>query len=215
MAFTLYFNPISSYSQKVLIAFYEKGIPFEPQVVDLMNEAAKAEYRKVWPIGKVPFLKDTEKNWDVPESTTIVEYLDRHGTGTPLIPKDEDLARQTRMRDRFFDNYVNEPMQKVIFDGFRPSGKNDPLGVDRAKDLLIRAYGMINQDMANKTWAMGKDFTLADCSAAPALYYARTVLPFGNEHPHVASYFERLLARPSFARVVKEVEPILAKVFAK
>ena len=126
------------------------------------------------------------------------------------MPADMDPARQTRMCDRFYDLYVNAPMQKVVTDRLRPAGKNDPHGVEEARALLKTACGMIEQDMATKTWAMGDAFSMADCAAAPALFYADMVMPFGDTHKNTARYLGRLMERPSFARVIKEAKPYLA-----
>ena len=209
----LYFHPLSSFCQKALIAFYENETPFEPHIVDLADAAASAEFKKIWPIGKFPVLRDDAKDRTVPESSIIIEYLAQHYPGkTQLVPADPDLARQTRMRDRFYDLYVNVPMGKIVTDRLRPAGKNDPHGVEDAKRLLQTAYGMIDQEMGAKTWAMGDGFSMADCAAAPALFYANMVMPFGDTHNNVARYFGRLMQRPSFARVVKEAQPYLALV---
>jgi glutathione S-transferase len=128
---------------------------------------------------------------------------------TELVPADADLARQVRFRDRFFDLYVNVPMQKVVTDRVRPPGQHDPYGVDQARTLLQTALGMIDQQMGANTWAMGDAFSMADCAAAPALFYANLVTPFGDTHKNAAAYFERLMKRPSFARVVEEAQPYL------
>jgi glutathione S-transferase len=208
MSLELYFHPLSSFCWKVLIALYENGTPFEPCVVDLGNAAAAAEFKKLWPIGKFPVLRDEARDRMVPESSIIIEYLDQHYPGeTRFLPADPDLARQTRMRDRFFDLYLQLPMQKVVGDRLRPPGKGDAFGVEQAKAQLQTALGMVDGDMATKTWAMGDAFSMADCAAAPALYYANLVAPFGNTHRNAAAYLDRLTARPSFARTVKEAEP--------
>jgi glutathione S-transferase len=211
MSLKLYFHPLSSFCQKVLIALYENDTAFEPHIVDLANETSRAEFLKVWPIGKFPVLRDEAKDRTVPESSTIIEYLAQHYPGkTQLVPADPDLARETRLRDRFYDLYVNVPMQKVVTDRLRPAGKRDPHGVEQAKTLLQTACDTIEQEMAAKTWAMGDTFSMADCAAAPALYYANLVMPFGESHHNVARYFDRLLERPSFARAVEEAEPYRA-----
>jgi glutathione S-transferase len=211
MSLTLYFHPLSSFCQKVLIAFYENDIPFEPRIVDLFDETSSAEFKKIWPIGKFPVLRDEAKDRTVPESSIIIEYLAQHYPGeTQLVPADEELARQTRLRDRFFDLYVNVPVQKIVTDRLRPVGKNDPYGVDEAKMLLQTAYDMIDRDMATKTWTMGDTFSMADCAAAPSLFYANQVMPFGATHKNLAGYFDRLLERPSFARAVMEAQPYFA-----
>ena len=211
MSLKLYFHPFSSFCQKVLIALYENDTPFEPHIVDLANATSAADFKKIWPLGKFPVLRDEAKDRTIPESSIIIEYLGQHYPGkTQLVPADADLARQTRMRDRFYDLYVNVPVGKVVTDRLRPAGKNDPLGVEQAKGLLQTAYGMVDQDMGSKIWAMGDDFSMADCAAAPALYYANLVMPFGDAHKNAASYLDRLMHRPSFARAVKEAEPYRA-----
>lgn len=213
MSLRLYFHPLSSFCQKVLTALYENDTPFEPHIVDLFDEASAAAFKKIWPIGRFPVLRDEAKDRTVPESSIIIEYLAQHYPGRiQLVPTDAELARQTRLRDRFFDLYVNVPMQKIVTDKLRPAGKNDPHGVEEAKTLLRTALGMIDQDMAAKTWIMGDAFTMADCAAAPPLFYADMVMPFADTHKNAAAYLGRLRERPSFARAVKEAQPYLAKM---
>jgi glutathione S-transferase len=210
MSLKLYYHPLSSFCWKVLIALYENDTPFTPVMLDLSKEAERATLLKLWPIGKFPVLRDDAMDRTIPESSIIIEYLDNQYPGrTRLIPADPKLALQTRLRDRFYDLYVHLPMQKVVGDRLRPVGKNDPHGVDEARARIASCYGMIDKEVANKTWAMGETFTLADCAAAPALFYGNKVLPFGD-HKNVTAYFARLLARPSFARAVKEAEPYFA-----
>jgi glutathione S-transferase len=211
MSLKLYGHPLSSFCQKALVALYENDTPFELHIVDLANETAAADFKKIWPLGKFPVLRDEEKDRTVPEGTIIIEYLAQHYPGkTRLVPADADLARQTRLRDRFYDLYVNTPMQKVVGDRLRPAGNKDPYGVEEAKALLQTAYGMIDQEMGTNTWAMGDSFSMADCAAAPALFYANLVMPFGDTHKNAAAYLDRLMERPSFARAVKEAQPYLA-----
>ena len=168
---------------------------------------------KLWGIGKFPVLRDDARNETVPESSVIVEYLDRHYRGgTRFIPDDFDHALQTRLRDRFFDLYVHLPMQKIMIDRMRPADKRDPLGVEEARTQLRASYAMIEQQMAREGWAMGEDFSLADCAAAPPLFYGSMVVPFESTQTNLAAYFERLKARPSFARVMKEAEPYFQMV---
>jgi glutathione S-transferase len=215
MSLTVYLHPLASYCQKALIALYENGTPFTPQIVDLGNAAERAALLKLWGIGKFPVLRDETRDQTIPESSIIIEYLDRHYPGrTRLVPADADLAWQIRLRDRFYDLYVHEPMQKIVNDRLRPAEKRDPFGVEEARARLQTAYGMIEQEMAtmtlaNKSWAMGDAFTMADCAAAPSLFYANLVMPFASDHKNVAAYFDRLKARPSYARVLKEAEPYL------
>ena len=208
MSLTLYFHPLASFCWKVLIALYENDTPFEPRVVDLMDPASSAAFTKIWPIRKFPVLRDDARDRTIPESSIIIEYLAQCYPGrTQLVQTDPDLARQVRFRDRFCDLYVHEPMQKIVTDTLRPAGKNDSHGVEDAKALLRTSLGMIDRDLASKTWAMGEAFTMADCAAAPALFYADKVMPFGDTHRHAAAYLGRLTQRPSFARVLAEAQP--------
>jgi glutathione S-transferase len=208
MSLRLYFHPLSSFCHKALIALYENATPFEPVMVDLGKDNERAALLKLWPIGKFPVLRDEARNQTVPESTVIIEYLDRHYPGTTqFIPRDADRAWQTRLRDRFYDLYVHEPMQRIVGDRLRPEGKKDPQGVTEARCRLRTSYGMIDREMASQNWAMGDAFSLADCAAAPALFYANEVAPFGDSHRHLVAYFDRLKARPSYARVIEEAEP--------
>lgn len=211
MSLTFHYHPLASFCWKALIALYENGTPFEPHLVDLGSEQSRAEFKALWPIAKMPVLRDTARGQTVPESSIIIEYLDQHYPGrTRFLPDNADLARQVRLKDRIFDLYVHEPMQKIVIDRIRPPGKNDPYGVEQARAQLHTAYDLIDSDMASKTWAMGDAFTLADCAASPALFYANEVEPFGDSHKHIAAYFGRLMARPSFARVLKEAQPYFA-----
>ena len=208
MSLHLYFHPLASFCHKALIALYENDTPFEAVFVDLGKQAERAALLKLWPIGKFPVLRDDARDQTVPESTIIIEYLDRHYPGTTrFIPSDADHAQQARLRDRFYDLYVHEPMQKIVGDRLRPEGSKDPHGVEEARARLRTSYGMIDSEMATRTWAAGEAFGLADCAAAPALFYANEVMPFGENHRNVAAYFGRLKARPSYARVLREAEP--------
>jgi glutathione S-transferase len=207
MTLRLYFHPLSSFSQKVLIALYENDTPFEPEILGAGDTAAIEALKKIWPLGKFPVLRDEERDWTVPETSIIIEYLAQHYPGkSELVPRDPDLARQMRLRDRFFDLHVNVPMQKIFTDRLRPAGKNDAYGVDQAKEALAVAYGIVDNAMAAKTWAIGDSFTMADCAAAPSLNYAGMALPFGDARPHLSAYLARLKERPSFARALHEAE---------
>jgi len=208
MSLTLHFHPLASYCWKALIALYENDIPFMPNLVDLGNPAERAALVKLWGIGKFPVLRDEARNETVPESTIIIEYLDRHYRGrTRFIPDDFDRALQVRLYDRFFDLYVHLPMQKIMIDRMRPDGKQDPQGVEEARAQLRTSYAMIEQKMAKGGWAIGEDFGLVDCAAAPPLFYGNMVVPFGDANGNLSAYFERLKARPSVARVMREAEP--------
>jgi len=207
----LYFHPLSNYCQKALVALYENETPFDARLVDLSNESERAALLKLWPIGKFPVLRDHARDQTVPEASIIIEYLAQHYPGkTELVPADPDLARQTRLRDRFYDLYVTEQVGKIVGDKLRPEGQRDAYGVEQAKARMRGAYDMIEQDVAGKTWAMGDSFTMADCAAAPALFYANMLIPLGDSHKQAASYLGRLMERPSFARAVREAQPYLA-----
>jgi glutathione S-transferase len=208
MALKLYYHPLASFCWKALIPLYENATPFEGHVIDLFDQASAAAFKALWPIGRFPVLRDDARDRTVPESTTIIEYLDRHYPGPArLIPADPDLARETRLRDRLYDLYVHEPMQKIVTDKLRPAGKNDPHGVESARAVLRTALDMIDGEMRSKTWATGEAFTMADCAASPALFYADKVMPLGPDFPNAAAYLQRLKQRPAFARVLAEAEP--------
>src|ERR1700738_1913393 len=207
MSLTLHFHPLASYCWKALIALPENGTPSVPHFVDLGDEAERAALLKLWPIGKFPVLRDEARDRTVPESSVIIEYLDRHYPGaTQFIPGDPDVAWQTRLRDRFYDLYLHLPMQKIMLDRLRPEGKKDPHGVEEARAQLGTSYRMIEAQMAENTWAMGDAFGLADCAALPPLFYGNMVEPFGETNKNVTAYFERLKARASVARGLAEAE---------
>jgi glutathione S-transferase len=211
MALELYFHPLASFCHKVLIALYENQIPFTPHLLDLGNPDEKAAFLDIWPVGKMPILRDEARGETVPETSIIIEYLDRHYPGpAPLLPADEALLLDARLWDRFFDLYVQGPMQAIVGDRIRPEGERDPRGVANAEATLATAYGMVERRMAERSWAAGEAFGIADCAAAPALFYAGIVAPFPAAHRNLTAYFERLLERPSFARVLKEARPYFA-----
>ena len=211
MSLKLYFHPLSSFCHKALIALYENDTPFEPHIVDLADEDSRAAFKRIWPIGKFPVLRDEAGDRTIPESSMIIEYLAQHYPGrTPLVPADPDLALETRLRDRVYDLYVNVPMQKIVTDRLRPPGRNDAQGVADAKALLQTACRVLDEEMASRTWATGEAFTMADCAAAPALFYADTLAPFAGTYDHLASYLRRLAARPAIARVLEEAQPYFA-----
>jgi glutathione S-transferase len=205
----LYMHPLSSYCHKALIAFYENGIPFEAKVLD--DATVFGEFKKLWPIGRFPVLRDEARDATVPESSIIIEYLALHYPGSvKLLPDDPDLARQVRMRDRFFDNYLHTPLQKFPADRQRPQDKRDPLGVDEARAMYRTALDMLEAEICHKRWAMGDDFTMADCAAAPALFYGNRFFgPFRETHRSAMAYLDRLMARPSYARALQEAQPYM------
>jgi glutathione S-transferase len=210
MALTLYYHPLASFCHKVLIALYEKQIPFTPKLVDFGDPGETARFLELWPVGKIPLLHDTAADRLVPETTIILEYLDQtHPATQRLLPEHKRERLDARLWDRFFDFYVQTPMQKIVTDRLRAHGEADPRGVIDARAALKVAYGTLESHMASRTWAIGERFTIADCAAAPALFYAAIVEPFGESHPHVSAYFERLLTRESFQQVVAEAQPYL------
>jgi len=212
-ALTLYFHPLSSYCQKVLGALYENGTPFEPRAINLGDPESSAVLKRLWPIGKFPVLRDEAKNRTIPESSIIIEYLERNYPGrTRLMPEDPELALQARLADRFYDLYVNDTMAKIVTDRLRPAGRNDAFGVEQARAQLKTAYGILEQQMATRRWAAGDAFSLADCAAAPFLFFAEMQTPFKDTHRSLAAYFDRLMQRPSLARVAKEAQPYLSMV---
>ncbi|HEX8224987.1 MAG TPA: glutathione S-transferase family protein [Allosphingosinicella sp.] len=210
MTLTLHYHPFSSYCQKVLVALYERAVPFERNIVDLGDAEQKAALERLWPMGKFPVLRDEARGATVPESSLIVEYLDRVHPGPPLVPADPDEAMRVHLWDRFFDHYVESPLQKAVGDNFRPESGRDPYGVEEARALLRRAWDMLEAELADgRPWAAGETFSLADCGAGPALFYANIVEPFRGR-PQVEAYYARLLERPSFARAVDEARPCRA-----
>jgi glutathione S-transferase len=209
MSLKLYMHPLSSYCHKVLIAFYENDIPFEAKRLD--DAAVAGEFKAMWPMARFPLLRDEQRDHVIPESSIIIDYLALHYPGkVKLVPDDPDFARQVRMRDRFFDNYMHTPMQKFPADRLRPENKRDPLGVDEARAMYRTALDMVESEMAGKTWAMGDEFTMADCAAAPALFYGDKFFgPFRETHKNAMAYLDRLMARPSYARALEEAKPYM------
>jgi glutathione S-transferase len=206
MALQLYFHPFSSYCQKALTALYENAIPFEPQRLDGPDSPASQRLATLWPIKRFPVLVDGDRT--ILEASCIIEYLGLHRPGpVRLIPDDPRAALEVRMMDRFFDNYVATPQQKIVFDALRPEGDHDPCGVRQAREMLDTAYAWLDRVMAGREWAAAGAFSLADCAAAPFLFYADWTHPIGSAHPNVVAYRRRLLARPSFARAVDEARP--------
>jgi glutathione S-transferase len=199
----LYAHPFSSYSQKVLIALYENGTPFEYR--NLEDAAATAELAALWPLRKFPVLVD--EGQVVLESSSIIEHVQaRHGGAVRLIP-DGDAGREVRMLDRICDNYVMTPMQKIVLDRLRPVSGQDAYGVTQAREMLDLSYAWLDQRLDGRTWICGDSFTLADCAAAPSLFYADWAHAIADTHARLRSYRTRLLARPSVARAVDEARP--------
>ena len=204
MTLVLYAHPFSSYCQKVLTALYENGTPFEYRSLESADNSR--DLAALWPMKRFPVLVDAGRT--VFEASIIIEYLDLHHPGPlRLIPDDPRSALAVRMMDRFFDNYVSTPQQNIVRDRLRPEAVRDAHGVAEARAMLDAAYAWLDQTMADRTWAAGDAFSLADCGAAPFLFYADWTHPIGDAYPNVTAYRQRLLARPSFARAVDEARP--------
>ncbi len=210
MSLTLYYHPLSSYCHKVLIALYENGTPFTPRLVELQKPESRAAFKAIWPVGKFPVLRDETNGRVVPESTTIIEYLALcHPGPVKLIPSAPEAALDVRALDRFFDLHMHTHMQRIIGERLRPADKKDPHGLAQAQAALDVALGIAENKIAGRTWAAGEDFTLADCAAAPALFYVDAgIAPLAN-YPNLSGYLARLKQRPSYARVLTEAEPYM------
>ena len=207
MPLSLYFHPLSSHCHKVLIALYELAVPFEPRVLNLGDPKERADFLALWPTGKMPLLLDGSQV--VPETTVIIEYLTQHHApaGQTLLPANAQAALEVRLMDRLVDLYVMHPMQAIVGDRLRAEADRDPVTVAQARATLSMAYGLLEQRLGDRAWIAGPDFSLADCTAAPSLFYASTLVPFAPEQRRLAAYFERLLARASVARVIDEARP--------
>lgn len=202
---TLYGHPISSYTWKVLTALYENGTPFAFVTVD---QNTYADFIAKWPMGKFPILIDSARSAMTSETSVIIEYLDAHYPGaTRFIPHDIDAALEVRRWDRVCD-HLNTTMSKMVVDNIRPEGQRDPYGVEEAKRIVRGIYAVIEAQLGARAFMVGDSFTLADCSAAPALWYATRNAPLDGAFPRTEAYLELLKVRPAFARAVKESEPL-------
>lgn len=203
MTIELFAHPFSSYCQKAKIAFYENELPYELRHTE--HDGVMAELERLWPFKQFPVLREGDRI--VPEATSIIEYLAVHHPGpVALIPADPDAAVEVRLWDRFFDNYVMTPQGDVVFNAIRKPGERDPIGDDKARAMLDISYASLDRRMRSREWVAG-NFSMADCAAAPSLFYADWTYPIGDRFPHVAAYRRRLLARPSVARAVEEAQP--------
>lgn len=206
--FTLYLHPLASFCHKVLIPLYESEIEFRAEIVDFSDPGSASAHYQRWPVGKIPVLHDGETGAVVAESSIIIEYLqNRRPQFVSFIPRDPDKALTTRLWDRFFDLYVSVPMQKIVTDRIRTTGSTDPQGVNEARETLETAYDMIEGQISGNKWITGEDFTLSDCSAAPALFFSDLVHPIGESRPGLSRYRERLINRASTQRVLQEARP--------
>ncbi|MCW7504562.1 glutathione S-transferase family protein [Leptospira paudalimensis] len=204
----LYYHPLASFCHKVLIALYENGTEFEPRFVDLSEEESRSELFAYWPVGKIPLLRDRMRNQIIPETSVIIEYISEYYPGTAnLLPTPTQESIGVRLWDRFFDLYISDSVQKIVLDRIRPEGQKDPFGVERAYERLPVAYGMLEKELDTKNYIVSDTFTMAECSAVPALFYSDTLLSFRNGYPKLTNYFERLLEKDSVKRTLDEAEP--------
>ena len=204
MSLELFGHPFSSYTWKVLIPLYADGTEFEFRQVP-ENEENYAELKRIWPFGKFPLLVDDGE--PVMETTCIIEHLQAHHPGTNRWIPDGELGRRVRFLDRFFDLHVQGNMQPAVNDALRPEGKGDPYGAEQGRKNLHVAYDWLEANLPDGGWAAGDTFTLADCAAAPALFYSDWIEEIGDGRPKLKAYRERLLAHPQVARVVDEARP--------
>jgi glutathione S-transferase len=205
MSLALFGHPFSSYTQKALIALYENDTPFTFRLLGPDQPETGAEFARLWPPCKFPLLVDGER--PIPESTAIIEHLQLYYPGpVRLIPADPAAAADVRRLDRVFDNHVMFNMQRPVADALRPPERRDPVEVAQAKGALQTIYGWLEGYLEGREWAAG-DFSLADCAAAPSLFYADWVHPITEDLPNLRAYRARLLARPSVARAVDEARP--------
>lgn len=202
----LYAHPFSSYCQKALTALYENGTDFDYRLLDPADPQTFADFAARWPLRRFPILVDGERT--IVEATIVIEYLGLYYPGPQkLLPDDPAAAIEVRMLDRFFDNYISTPQQKIVFDAIRSPDDRDPHGVEEARKMLERAYGWLERHMEGREWAAGDAFSLADCGAGPFLFYADWTHAIDPAFANVRAYRRRLLARPSFARAVDEARP--------
>jgi glutathione S-transferase len=209
MTMKLHYHPLSTYSQKTLIALYEKGASFTPEIVDMFDPVKNAEYRKLYPFGKIPLLIDGDRF--IPESSIIIEYVDQTVPGAALIPADRELGRKARFFDRMNDNYVNEPTATLFFETQKPATEDRTAAIAKARATLDISFKNLDGQLAKNTWLAGDTFTIADCAAAPALNYLRRLHPY-TEHANLTAYWNRLAERASVRRVLDEAAPYLAKM---
>jgi glutathione S-transferase len=204
MSLTLYYHPLSSFCWKVLVALYENDVPFERRIINLGDAADRAALEQLWPLAKFPVIRDHERNRDIAETSIIIEYLQLFWAGrTPLIPSDGDEALEVRLWDRIFDNYIQGPMQQIVADRMRKTNLN----LTRERTTLSIAYRMLERQLASRAWIGRQGFSMADCAAAPALFYASTLEVIPAELARLREYVDRLFARASFQRVLEEAKP--------
>ncbi len=206
MSLVLHAHPLSSYCQKVLLGLRENGVAFDYRKIEFGDAAHGAELERLWPMKRIPVL--VENGAPIVESSIILEHVDRAYPGqTKLIPADPAMALEARFMDRVFDCYVMTPMQAVVFEALRPADARDPFGVAKARKELDTIYAWLDAKLDGREWAAGPAFTIADCAAAPSLFYADWTQPIPAMYARLKAYRARLLARPAFAQIVDEARP--------
>ncbi|MGC1509457.1 glutathione S-transferase family protein [Ketobacter sp.] len=210
----LYFAYLSTYSQKTLLGLYERGVEFTPHLVDLTDPDARAEYHKLYPFGKVPLLI-REDGRMIPESSIILEYIDTSTDGGPfLIPKDPELSRRVRFLDRMCDLYLNDPVVSLIFESWKPTEQQNLEMMQKASEKIGIMYRFMEDQLQDREFLAGDAFSMADCSALPVLYYAKSFAPFA-ESPNIQSYWDHQSKRDAFLRVKAEAEPYITAVMGE
>ncbi|RYH20697.1 MAG: glutathione S-transferase family protein [Alcaligenaceae bacterium] len=206
MSLILHYHPLSSCCHKTLIALYELGVEFEPRLLNLGDPAQRNDFMALWPTGKMPLLQDGFRV--VPETSIIIEYLvQRYAPSQALIPPDVEDALEVRLLDRLSDLYLMTPMQAIVGDRLRAEEDRDSCSVEKARATLSMAYGLLDQKLIGRRWIAGDGFSMADCAVAPALFFASTLVPIPDECQLLSAYFDRLMERPSVARMLDEARP--------
>lgn len=214
MELKLHYAIPSPYSQKTILALYEKGVEFTPAPVQLFDPEGLAAYKKIYPLGKIPLL--TGDDLFIPESSIIIEYLENEfpTSGTQLIPADKTAARRVRFKDRMFDLYVIEKVSAIFFDSLKPAEKQNPEMVAKAHETLDVLFGFTEDSLKSSTFASGNAFSMADCALFPPLFYAQRLHPF-KQHPNISAWFDRMMQRKSVQRLLVELLPALEKFNTK
>ncbi|MFO1236535.1 MAG: glutathione S-transferase family protein [Alphaproteobacteria bacterium] len=204
----IYGHPLAAFFWKAAIALYERDVPFAFLMVDGEHPENAAAVARASPTGQFPVLVDGERT--VIESAAIIEYLDlHHGGAPPMVPADPRIAIEARQMDGIFDDYVMSVVTRMVLSVLRETDKRDPHVEGEVKAALDRAYAWLDGWMTGRVWAANETFGIADCAAAPALFYAHWAFPIPESHAALRAYRARLLARPSVARVVAEAGPWL------
>jgi glutathione S-transferase len=205
VSLTLYEHPFALYCQKVLVALRERALEFEMKIEN--EDFTREELAELWPIASIPLLRDGDRV--VAETSIIIEYLDGlDAAGPRLIPQDPEQALQARFWDRFCDAYISDAVQAIVFNALKPDERKDPEAVDAARATFATAYEMLEARLDESEWLAGGEFSIAECAAAPGLFYAWALVPWSEaDHSNLTQYYRRLAARPSYARVIEDARP--------